>query len=363
MLTVLRAQPRPLVPVSHGTDQSEKPAVAVDENLLDAPGPTGETAASHGCSRANRWRRDLDGRPSPEESHEPAGVVTAVATETVQYEDSPSYFNYGRYRLPVARNWSPSDTYSRRGFITGTAAAAVGLASPTVAVGAASDGDGRGAEDVGILTAVETLLEEHNHEQAKRLLDKHDVEYSYNRVAMPRVSNGASDAGEGVSTQAEYDESPSWFSQFAFHNYDNVYRSHADWGLEFDSGSDDDVDSAGPKDGVGLTVNGDYWEPVLDSWEFGEGTSLRKRDRYGRGIIGEFDDPESSAPSWERQSWQHLDFRKTESGEHNIYGTYVHSWNKFSAPGGITYGFGVGPITVGTSTSTGYWKQRSDVTE
>lgn len=264
----------------------------------------------------------------------------------------------------MARDWSHLEASSRRRIIRGTAAAAAGIASPAVTLGSASGGDGHGAEEAGILTAVQELLNQHKHEQAKRLLDKQGVEYEHQRAAMPRISNGESDSGGGFSTQSEYDKDPSWFSQFAFHNYDNVYRSHADWGLEFDeSGSDHKVDSAGPKDGIGLTVNGDYWEPVLDSWEFEEQTSLRKRDRYGRGIIGEFDDPESGAPSWERQSWQHLDFRKTESGEHNIYGTYVHSWNKYSVPGGITYGFGVGPITVGTSTSTGYWKKRSDVTE
>lgn len=244
--------------------------------------------------------------------------------------------------------------------MTGVTGAIAGLATPVVSVGAAADEGTSGATDEDIEERVTTLLTEHRYAQAAELLSEHGVEFSHNNISMPSVYGGNT-SDSGFSIQSEFDKGPSWFHHFAFHDYGNVYRSHAGWGLEHDSGGDKNVDSPGPKDGIGLTVSNALWEPVLNSWEFGDHTSLRKRDRYGRGIIGGFNDPGSGAWSERCQSWQHLNFRKVDSGIHNIYGTYIHSWNKFSLPGGITYGFGWGPITASVGTTTDYWRKRSDV--
>ncbi|MCL7417550.1 MAG: hypothetical protein M8354_06890, partial [Halalkalicoccus sp.] len=55
-----------------------------------------------------------------------------------------------------------------------------------------------------------------------------------------------------------------------------------------------------------------------------------------------------------------VDIEKTEPGEHNIYGTYVHTWSPGGVPSGVSFSLAVGPIGVSTSRRTDTWTKRND---
>lgn len=113
---------------------------------------------------------------------------------------------------------------------------------------------------------------------------------------------------------------------------------------------------SGPVDGIGITVNPDLWEPVLNSWEVDDRSSIG--DRGSKGVISEFNDPDGplGAPYEDRTGNLQVDLEKTEAGSHNIYGTYTHTWNPGCIPGRVSFGLAVGPISVSVDLSTDYWK-------
>lgn len=243
-----------------------------------------------------------------------------------------------------------NNSEKRRSFLKKTAAATVALGTPMVSSVAADDS--AGARNIGIENAVEELLEKRKFEQADALLDKHGVKYDGEVLRLPKVQ-GEEDE---VSTQDEWNKSQSSFSHYSWHSSGDIYHVYQTWTL--DGGGS--AETSGPNDGIGATVNPDLWEPVLNSWEFSDRCSLDKRG--SKGVIGSFNDPDGpmDAPYEDRTGWMSADFEKTEPGEHNIYGTYTHTWNPFGVPGGVSFSLAVGPIGVSASGGTDTWQKRSD---
>lgn len=238
----------------------------------------------------------------------------------------------------------------RRSFLKKTAAATAALGTPMVSNVAAKDPTG--ARNVGIENAVEQLLEKKKFGKADALLDKHGVKYDRNVVQLPKVQTEEDD----VSTQDEWNRSQSSFSHYSWLSYGDVYHSYLTWTL--DGGGS--AETSGPNDGVGATVNPDLWEPVLNSWEFSDRCSLHERG--SKGVIGEFNDPDGplDVTPDERDGHMSVDFEKTEPGDHNIYGTYTHTWNPFGVPGWASFSLAVGPIGVSVSGEVDTWDKRSD---
>ncbi|ELY76684.1 hypothetical protein [Natrinema pallidum] len=254
--------------------------------------------------------------------------------------------------------------------------ASTGITAASVSVGA--EKNPTGTEDAGIQKPVQQLLRNRNPEKAAQLMDKKGVEYDQTAVGMPLVLNqkpGEDNGGEddGISTQAEYNKSNSQLVQTVRLVSGSIYRSTISWVLEYEGEIVNAcVDSAGPKDGVSVGFSGAYWEPVNDSWRFGSNTTFD--DRKTEGVIGKFDDPEyvpatgcnggirPKVPSLSRRSsWMKVDLRKKQSGKHNVYGTYAHTWNPFSLPSGVTFSISLGILSVSTGPNAQYWKRRSDV--
>ncbi len=236
----------------------------------------------------------------------------------------------------------------RRKFI---ASSLSGLALATPAVGSVTADGSTGAAEIGIENSVTNLIQRGKFEQANRLLENHDVRYDANLVRMPAVGT------EGdVGTQDEWNKSSSSFYHSSWNRYGDIYRSYAYWTLR-DGGS---YECAGPGDGVGVTVNPDLWEPVLNSWEFDGRSTLDERG--SKGVVTRFDDPEgpADAPYSDRTGHLQVDLEKTESGSHNVYGTYTHTWLPGCVPGGVSFGLAVGPISVSASGGTDTWSKRAD---
>lgn len=271
-------------------------------------------------------------------------------------------------------NNSPDDRLiGRRRVLRGVASA--GLAAPGVMAASVSVGaetNPIGTEDAGIQKPVQKLLRNRNPRKAAQLMDKKGVEYDQTAIEMPIISNPKPEQDDDFSTQAEYNQSNSKFVQTVRLVSGSIYRSTLSWVLEYEGEIlNACVDSAGPKDGVSVGFSGTYWEPVINSWEFGSNTTFG--DRKTEGVIGLFDDPEfvpvtgcngsilSKTPSLSRRSsWMKVDLRKKQAGTHNVYGTYAHTWNPFSLPSGVTFSISLGILSVSTGPNARYWKRRSD---
>lgn len=240
---------------------------------------------------------------------------------------------------------------NRRSFLKKTAAATAIVGTPMVSSAAGKQPNG--AREIGIENAVKKFIRKEKFGKADAMLEKHDVTFDRNVVRLPE----AQAEEDEVSTEDEWNKSESSFSHYSWEAYDgDFYHSFLTWTL--DGGGS--AETAGPDDGVGATVNPDLWEPILDSWEFSDRCSLDKRG--SKGVIGAYNDPNgpADAPYEDRNGDMSVDFEKTEPGEHNIYGTYTHTWNPFGVPGGVSFSLAVGPIGVSASGGTDTWDKRSD---
>lgn len=262
----------------------------------------------------------------------------------------------------------------RRGFLRTAAtatAAATGTAVLTApaAAGRNSDGD---AIDGHTEADVERAIRRGRPRKAAQLLGESGVAHTTERVAMPTAGEGDEGAGRGdpvgghdaVSSQSVYDGDDSSFWMYVWSRGGDVYRAYCSWELAFSGTAT--IDGPGPADGVGITVSDAEWEPVLGSWQFGPGTSLRKRESLG--VIGAFDDPDPYCDAYscywpseeQRSSWMQVDLRKKSDGRHNVYGTYAHTWQSGGFWGGAGFGLSPGPISVSPDLGVDYWRIRSD---
>lgn len=237
-----------------------------------------------------------------------------------------------------------------------------GVMSASLATPLVSSGVVRGAEsspsasEVGIADTVSSLFKEGKHSEAIHLLEKHGVKHDGSVVRMPSIGSKASDSQERIGTQSEWDKSSSSFAHYSYHLRGNVYSTYATWTLR-GGGS---WETSGPRDGIGITVNPDMWEPQLESWDW-DNRSVRD-NRGAKGVIVKFNDPDGplTAPSSQRTGYLELQLEKTEPGSHNIYGTYVHSWLPFGVPGWISFELAIGPIVATASGGTDKWTKIND---
>ncbi|HKL28701.1 MAG TPA: hypothetical protein VJ898_05470 [Natrialbaceae archaeon] len=242
-----------------------------------------------------------------------------------------------------------SRSTDRRTVLTTVGTAFVGLAAGVGSVAAKSESSAKAA---GIHTAVQRLLHNGNHRQARRLLEKHDIAHDVERRRMPSVGH---DEHKGdISKQDQWTKSESKFSHTSWRKAGDVYHSLAQWDLE----KIGEWETDGPKDAVGITFNPDLWEIVNGSWDFDDQSSLAKRGQ--KGIIVEYDDPRKKDELADTTGWASIDYEKTEAGNHNVYGTYCHTWVPLGIPGWVSFSLSAGPIGVSTSGRVDTWKKRAD---
>ena len=232
-----------------------------------------------------------------------------------------------------------------------------GIAGSAAVVGTATaEEPDTAASAIGIGEAVRSLIRQRKANQAVRLLEKHDVPYDGSTLAMPPVGIDHSD----VSIQDQWTKSASTFNHYTWlssgDSDSGIFQASTSWNLNQEGNYETD----GPADGVGVTINPDLWEPVLNSWEFDNNSTLDERG--SKGVIVDFDDPtmNDDVDGSDTTGWFDVELEKTEPGSHNVYGTYVHTWLPGGMPGGVSFGLAVGPLSVSVSGSTDTWTKRDD---
>lgn len=250
-----------------------------------------------------------------------------------------------------------SSSINRRKFVTRIGASMAGLTIPLVGSATAQNKNNKvGAEDVGINTTVLELLKAGKHQKAEKLLTKHNIDYDSSFGMTP--SDGTHESGNNsnqISTQDQWSRAMSWFYHTTWHNSGRTYQSYTQWDLN----SPDPIDTAGPQDGIGITVNPDLWEIINYSWKSDNRSSLHKRGI--KGVIFDFNDPnDTGAGSSLTTGWGTVKIQKIERGNHNIYGTYAHTWNVGGVPGWASFGLNIGPISVSGNGAVDHWKKRKD---
>lgn len=221
----------------------------------------------------------------------------------------------------------------------------IGLATTGVIGSAAAQNDPTpGAKEIGIDQKLRELFRNQEEEKAIALLDKYGIRYD----------TGSYPSETPDISPNYYPKGKSTINQNTYHNYGDVYVAS----LVCDLGGTSNPDGPGPDDGLGLTVGDDYWEPLMDTVALPSHVTLGKRGDLG--IIGKYNDPKKHSEI-DPAGWIEVQFKKSESGAHNIYGTWHHTWAPFNVPGGVTFGLAAGPISISKDISTDSWKLRDDV--
>jgi hypothetical protein len=137
-----------------------------------------------------------------------------------------------------------------------------------------SNARSQGTEPKGIETAVSNQLKNGSIGNAISLLEGHGIEYDYAEISMPTIDY-VREQEDDFSIET-WDKDESRLSHIAYHKGGDTYHSYLSWQLELLEHRAC-VDTTSPDDGVGLTVGDASWEPVINSWEFGNNTYFEDR--------------------------------------------------------------------------------------
>lgn len=240
---------------------------------------------------------------------------------------------------------------NRRTFIKQGSSVAVG----TLAFGgkAIAGTGGQSLEEANIKKAYDKLIKKGKLDQAERLLQNHNV--TYERSTIP-VGNKQS-TGD-VSTEL-YSESKAQVDLYAVHDWDNYYSADLYWTMYADNA----IDTPGPNDGVGVSFASARWAYEPGTAETSAYTS--GVDPNPEGVIAEFDDLDAyNNQEQPNDGYLLTQLEKQESGQHNIYGHYGHTYySNGTGSGGVSFSISVGFLGISFSGSAEKWKKPSNTVE
>lgn len=107
-----------------------------------------------------------------------------------------------------------------------------------------------------------------------------------------------------------------------------------------------------------------------DRWAYEPGTLLTGQhvsnfDPNPSGVIAEYDDVAAWVDDPRDTMYPNfsVDLEKTESGQHNIYGHYAHTWCPVTCAGPVSFGISAGFFSISTGTGVNSWKKPSNTVE
>ena len=241
---------------------------------------------------------------------------------------------------------------NRRSFLQKTG----GLAASLTAVGGlastatAGSGQSQGTDEAGITNAVQNLTEQGKFEQAKRLLDNHDVQYDHDHVSVVVPSGGSSD---DVSSQEVFNEDKSTFDFFGYAVSKPLYTIELRWDLH---PRYPESDCPRPNDGTGISWSDFHWEYEPGSDNLSE--YCEDIDPNPEGTIAEWDDRTAYAGNGDTKGHHIIGLEKQQSGVHTVYGHYIHSYTNYCGAASMSFGIGAGSLSVSASSGSGVasWK-------
>lgn len=263
------------------------------------------------------------------------------------------------YRDNRPGNRSSSDSKStRRQTLKSIVGAAAGISLGTGFVQSARAQEEKvGLEELGLADEYEKLLRQGKVDDAEALLQSNGVAYS--RDSVP-VGVKQSDESGGITASPDmYGKAESSVDLVATYNYGDLWRTSLNPALHVV-----DIYDAGDPDGMGISFSSDLWEfePGTESL----GTYTSNFDPNPEGVIAEFDEVNAhlndTPPRDVQYPYFRVDLEKTESGAHNIYGHYSHTWCPVVC-GGASFSISAGFLSVGTGTGTERWKKPSNTVE
>lgn len=241
---------------------------------------------------------------------------------------------------------------NRRRFIRKSSAVSLATLGFSSTVTASSTG--QSLEEAGIKNAFYKLFQNGKLDRAEELLKNHSV--THQRSTIPA---GAKQTSDDVSTDL-YSRSKAVIDLYVTHAWDNFYTAGLYWTLYVDEA----VDVPGPNDGVGISYPGDRWGYEPRTAETGEYTS--KVDPNPEGVIAQFDDSGAYNNQGElpNNSYFQIQLEKQESGKHNVYGHYGHTYyGQGIGWGGVGFSITAGSIGINFDGEADKWKKPSNTVE
>lgn len=244
------------------------------------------------------------------------------------------------------------------------AGAGLALLTGSTTIGAADTGSAeRSAEEAGILEEIYWLLSRGKHDKAEYYLSEYNVSHDRDTVDESIIITSSGERvdieEDSVGTLAQVNKQKTSLDLEAVHAYGNTYAVSYAIDLFEDSGPE----CASPKDAIAVSWSPDLWEYSPDSVLLGE--HMSDPDDNPPGIKIDFDvQDELNDEAYDQERVSTLvNVQKTESGTHNIYGHYSHTWRPFCLPGGVSFGIGKGILSVSVSGRTDYWKKPAPTIE
>lgn len=221
-------------------------------------------------------------------------------------------------------------TSNRRSFLKRTGSISGGLmALSTIpsSVTAKKKNTGQGTEDVGITKAVQRLTKQQKFEKAKQLLEKHDIEYDHDRVKVAVPSQD-----DGVSAQEVFNDEKSTFDFFGYETTYPLYNVELHWDLHPRYPESDCPD---PRDGNAISFSQDRWafEPNSENLDtYNTNFSVENEGTYAK-----WDDAEAYVGDGVTTGHQIVGLEKQESGAHNVYGHYIHTYQNLCGAASVAF--------------------------
>lgn len=239
-----------------------------------------------------------------------------------------------------------SNSTSRRTFLKRTAGVATAASAlSTLPSSAVAADDSQGTDDAGITDAVRNLTTQGKLEEAKKLLNKHDVEHDHDQLQAV-VGDGSSD---GVSTQEVFNDEKSTFDLFGYAVSKPIYNVELHWDLHPRYPESDCPD---PNDGNGISFSDSRWAFEPGSEFLSEHT--KDFSVEPQGTKAKWDDSEAYVGEGDTQGFQIVGLEKQTSGAHNIYGHYIHTFQNLCGVAGVAFSisykyFGIASSSGGVS--------------
>lgn len=208
-------------------------------------------------------------------------------------------------------------------------------------------------EEAGIEKAYESLFKNGRLDEAERLLKNHNV--TYDRSTIP---TGVKQSSDDASTEL-YSRSRAYIDLYAIHDYDVYYSADLFWTLYVDDASN----VPGPNDGVGVSFSDDRWAYEPGTAETGPYTV--NVDPNPEGVIAEYNDLNAyNNQSKPNDGYLLTQLEKQESGTHNIFGDYGHTFypNGYGW-GGVSFSISAGYLGISFDGSADEWKKPSNTVE
>lgn len=250
----------------------------------------------------------------------------------------------------MAKELNSSPTNSRRTFLQRTGGLAAGLTGFGGLTSTATATESQGTDAVGITNAVQKLTQQRKYEQAKNLLDKHDIPYDHDRMSVVLPSGDSSD---GVSAQEVFNDEKSTFDFFGYAASKPLYTVELRWDLE---PRYPESDCPRPNDGTGISYSDSSWEFEPDSQNLSE--YCENFDPNPEGTIAEWDDRTAYAGNGDTKGSHVILLEKQRDGAHTVYSHYIHSYTNLCGAASIAFGISAGSFSITSSSGSGLanWK-------